>query len=218
MRSRKSRLGAGCAARLRAPAAAALPERRHAAHGRGGRPGATSPRSPGEWRPGVGLVCWGERGGVTEPGPCFRGPPSERKGALRRLRWSHPPREPLLFRAGWCKRARRLLRRHGRTLGSPQFAYWKRSGPPAWRVRPPAAPASCPAARCPRLRRPRGPAAPEGPGRDSLPGDRLAGTKPPANPQRAWEEAAVIRLVTAGTALSSRAENEELAFGGGAGV
>lgn len=82
----------------------------------------------------------------------------------------------------------------------------------------PAAPASCPAARCPRLRRPRGPAAPEGPGRDSLPGDRLAGTKPPANPQRAWEEAAVIRLVTAGTALSSRAENEELAFGGGAGV
>lgn len=38
----------------------------------------------------------------------------------------------------------------------------------------------------------------------------MAGTEPPTDPQRAWEEAAVIRLVTVGTALFSRAANEKL--------
>lgn len=99
----------------------------------------------------------------------------------------------------------RLLPRHGHTLGSLGDApvrfeelFWATgvadlaSGCPLLAVQP-----------SPEFRNYKGA------GRVSLLGDRLAGTKPPTNPREAWEEAAVIRLVILGTALSSWAEDEE---------
>lgn len=102
---------------------------------------------------------------------------------------------------------RRLLPRHGQTLGSPEnapvhFLAALRTAVVAVRL-------PLPAARS-------GSAAPgEGPGRDSLPGDRFAGTDAPAEPQKAWGEAAAIRAGNRGDSAGLSGRARRVGFAGG---